>query len=129
CQPPALEENDERSPLVDERYKEVDKKDLPLTESLKDCIARCMPYFNQTVLPAFKNHDTVLIAAHGNSLRGIVMNLKKMSEEEIIKFNIPTGIPYVFTFDENMNVIKDEFLADEQTVKKLMDAVANQGKK
>ncbi|MBP3253337.1 MAG: 2,3-diphosphoglycerate-dependent phosphoglycerate mutase [Bacteroidales bacterium] len=129
CQPPALEENDERSPLVDERYKDVDKKDLPLTESLKDCIARCMPYFNQTVLPAFKNHDTVLIAAHGNSLRGIVMNLKKMSEEEIIKFNIPTGIPYVFTFDENMNLIKDEFLADEQTVKKLMDAVANQGKK
>ncbi|MBR1627487.1 MAG: 2,3-diphosphoglycerate-dependent phosphoglycerate mutase [Bacteroidales bacterium] len=129
CQPPALEETDERNPKNDARYKDVDPQDIPMTESLKDCIARCMPYFDGTIMPEFKNHDTILIAAHGNSLRGIVKNLKGMTEDEIIKFNIPTGIPYVFTFDDNMKVIKDEFLADEQTVKKLMDAVANQGKK
>lgn len=129
CQPPALEETDERNPKNDARYKDVAPSDLPMTESLKDCIARCMPYFEGTIMPEFKNHDTILIAAHGNSLRGIVKNLKGMTEDEIIKFNIPTGIPYVFTFDDNMKVVKDEFLADEETVKKLMDAVANQGKK
>lgn len=129
CQPPALAEDDERSPLKELRYKDVDKQDLPLTESLKDCIARCMPYFNEVILPEFKNHDTILIAAHGNSLRGIVKNLKNMSEDAIIKFNIPTGIPYLFTFDENLNLKEDRFLGDEETVKKLMEAVANQGKK
>ncbi len=129
CQPPALEETDERNPKKDARYKDVAQADIPMTESLKDCIARCMPYFEGTIMPEFAKHDTILIAAHGNSLRGIVKNLKSMTEDEIIKFNIPTGIPYVFTFDENMKVIKDEFLADEETVRKLMDAVANQGKK
>lgn len=129
CQPPALEDDDERNARKDPRYKGVNPSDIPMTESLKDCIGRCMPYFEKTILPEFKNHDTILIAAHGNSLRGIVKNLKMMSEDEIIKFNIPTGIPYVFTFDENMKVVKDEFLADPETVKKLMDAVANQGKK
>lgn len=129
CQPPALEETDERSPLCEARYQGVDKKDLPMTESLKDCIARCMPYFNEVILPEFKNHDTILIAAHGNSLRGIVKNLKGMTEDEIIKFNIPTGVPYLFTFDENLNLKSDRFLADEETIKKLMEAVANQGKK
>ncbi|MCF0210279.1 MAG: 2,3-diphosphoglycerate-dependent phosphoglycerate mutase [Bacteroidales bacterium] len=129
CQPPALEKDDERSPFQDPRYKNVDSKSLPLTESLKDCIARCMPYFNETILPEFKTHDTILIAAHGNSLRGIVKNLKQMTEDEIIKFNIPTGIPYLFTFDENLQLKEDRFLADEKTVKELMDAVANQGKR
>ncbi|MGP1515847.1 MAG: 2,3-diphosphoglycerate-dependent phosphoglycerate mutase [Bacteroidales bacterium] len=129
CRPPALEDSDERNPKNDHRYEEVSPSDLPMTESLKDCIARCMPYFQTTIMPEFKKYDTILITAHGNSLRGIVKNLKGMSEEEIIKFNIPTGVPYVFTFDDNMNVVKDEFLADEQTLKKLMAAVANQGKK
>ncbi len=129
CQPPALEDDDERNPRNDARYKGINPNEIPTTESLQDCIARCMPYFNVVIMPEFKNHDTILIAAHGNSLRGIVKNLKNMTEDEIIKFNIPTGIPYVFTFDDNMNVVKDEFLADEATVKALMDAVANQGKK
>lgn len=129
CQPPALEESDERNPRNDERYKEVNPEELPSTESLKDCIARCMPYFDQTILPQFEKYETILIAAHGNSLRGIVKNLKNMSEDEIIKFNIPTGIPYLFTFDEKLNLKEDRFLADEQTVKKLMEQVANQGKK
>ncbi|MBR1768925.1 MAG: 2,3-diphosphoglycerate-dependent phosphoglycerate mutase [Bacteroidales bacterium] len=129
CRPPALEDNDERNPKNDCRYKDINPADLPATESLEDCIARCMPYFNESILPMFKQHDTVLIAAHGNSLRGIVMNLRKMSKEEIIKFNIPTGIPYLFTFDDDLNLLEHRFLADEETVKKLMEAVANQGKK
>ncbi|MDO5760168.1 MAG: 2,3-diphosphoglycerate-dependent phosphoglycerate mutase [Bacteroidota bacterium] len=127
CQPPALDEKDERNPRNEKRYKGIDPKDLPATESLKDCIARCMPYFNEVIMPEFKKHDTILIAAHGNSLRGIVKNLKNMTEEEIIKFNIPTGIPYLFTFDDNLSLMEDKFLADEQTVKKLMEQVANQG--
>lgn len=127
CRPPALEDNDERNPKNEKRYKNVATGDLPATESLKDCIARCMPYFNEVILPEFKKHDTVLIAAHGNSLRGIVKNLKNMSEDEIIKFNIPTGIPYLFTFDENLSLKKDRFLADEEVVKKLMEQVAKQG--
>lgn len=127
CRPPALEDNDERNPKNEKRYKNVATGDLPATESLKDCIARCMPYFNEVILPEFKKHDTILIAAHGNSLRGIVKNLKNMSEEEIIKFNIPTGIPYLFTFDENLSLKEDRFLADEEVVKKLMEQVAKQG--
>lgn len=127
CRPPALEDNDERNPKNEKRYKNVATGDLPATESLKDCIARCMPYFNEVILPEFKKHDTILIAAHGNSLRGIVKNLKNMSEDEIIKFNIPTGIPYLFTFDENLSLKEDRFLADEEVVKKLMEQVAKQG--
>lgn len=127
CRPPALEDNDERNPKNEKRYKDVATKDLPATESLKDCIARCMPYFNEVILPEFKKHNTILIAAHGNSLRGIVKNLKNMSEEEIINFNIPTGIPYLFTFDENLSLKEDRFLADEEVVKKLMEQVAKQG--
>lgn len=127
CRPPALEDNDERNPKNEKRYKDVATKDLPATESLEDCIARCMPYFNEVILPEFKNHDTILIAAHGNSLRGIVKNLKNMSEDEIIEFNIPTGIPYLFTFDKNLSLKEDRFLADEEVVKKLMEQVAKQG--
>lgn len=127
CRPPALEDNDERNPKNEKRYKDVATKDLPATESLKDCIARCMPYFNEVILPEFKKHNTILIAAHGNSLRGIVKNLKNMSKEEIINFNIPTGIPYLFTFDDNLSLKEDRFLADEEVVKKLMEQVAKQG--
>jgi 2,3-bisphosphoglycerate-dependent phosphoglycerate mutase len=76
-----------------------------------------------------KEKGEVLVAAHGNSLRAVVKYLKKMSEEEILKFNIPTGIPYIFEFDEDMNLVKDYFIGDPEEIKKLMDAVANQAKK
>ncbi|MCK9164107.1 MAG: 2,3-diphosphoglycerate-dependent phosphoglycerate mutase [Bacteroidales bacterium] len=128
-QSPALEENDERSPAFDVRYKDVDKKDLPLTESLQDCIGRLMPYFQNDILKAFETKDEVLVVAHGNSLRGIVKTLKGMSDDEIIAFNIPTGIPYVFYLNDKLELEKDEFIGDPETIKKLMDAVANQGKK
>lgn len=127
--PAALEESDERSPWMDKRYSKIDRKYLPLTESLKQTVERILPYWEEEILPSLKDNDEIIVAAHGNSLRGIVMHLKNISEEEILLLNIPTGIPYVFEFDENLNVTKDYFLGDPEEIKKLMDAVANQAKK
>lgn len=128
-QAPKLDEADERSPYMDKRYAAVDRKELPLTESLEDCIARLLPFYKQHILGAFAKYDTVLVVAHGNSLRGIVKTLKQMSNEEIIEFNIPTGIPYLFELNDDLSVHSDRFLADEETLKKLMAEVANQGNK
>lgn len=127
--PTPLEPNDPRSPYVDPRYQGVDKKDLPLTEALKDTVERILPYWNDTIFPSLKDHDQIIVAAHGNSLRGIIKHLKNISDEDIIALNLPTAVPYVFEFDDNMNLVKDYFLGDPEEIKKLMDAVANQGKK
>lgn len=127
--PTPLEPNDPRSPYIDPRYKGVDKKDLPLTEALKDTVERILPYWNDTIFPSLKDHDQIIVAAHGNSLRGIIKHLKNISDEDIIALNLPTAVPYVFEFDDNMNLVKDYFLGDPEEIKKLMDAVANQGKK
>ena len=89
---------------MDARYAELTDEQIPLTESLKDTIERLMPYYNDVILKAFENHDQVMVVAHGNSLRGIVKELRGMTNEEIIKFNIPTAVPYVFEFDDNMNL-------------------------
>ena len=127
--PPApLAADDERSPRIDPRYKNLPDEDVPLTEALEDTVARIVPYWESDISKSLKEHGQVLVAAHGNSLRGIVKYLKGMSEEEILKFNIPTGIPYVFEFDDDMKLQKDYFLGDPETVKKLMELVANQGK-
>ena len=114
---------------MDDRYKKIDRKDLPLTESLKETVERILPYWENEILPSLKDNDEIIVAAHGNSLRGIVMHLKNISEQDILKLNIPTGIPYVFEFDENFKVTKDYYLGDPEEIKKLMDAVANQAKK
>jgi 2,3-bisphosphoglycerate-dependent phosphoglycerate mutase len=83
---------------------------LPLTESLKECIQRLTPYRENEILPTLKKEETILVAAHGNSLRGIVKILKNISDENIVSLNLPTAVPYVFEFDDNMNLIKDYFL-------------------
>lgn len=128
--PPApLKEDDPRSPYMDKRYGKVDRKDLPLTESLKETVERILPYWESDILESLRKHDQIIVAAHGNSLRGIVMHLKNISKEDILKLNIPTGIPYVFEFDENLNVTKDYFLGDPEVIKELIEAVANQAKK
>jgi len=106
----------------------LSEKEIPLTESLKDCIDRLIPFWDSAIHPAIKEMDTILVAAHGNSLRGIVKYLKKISDSDIIELNIPTGIPYVFEFDDYMNLVNDYYLGDPETIKALMDAVANQGK-
>lgn len=128
CQPPALAKDDKRSPFQDARYNDVNPNDLPLTESLKDCVNRSLPYFYNNIMPAFKDHDTILVAAHGNSLRGIVKTLRHMDNDMINQLNLPTGVPYVFSFDENLHLLHDTFLADPETVRKLMEQVANQAK-
>ncbi len=127
--PPPLSEQDERSPRMDPRYADVDPKDIPLTEALKDVVDRMLPYWEDTIAPALKEHKEVIVSAHGNSLRAVVKYLKNMSEEDILKFNIPTGIPYVFEFDEELNLQKDYFTGDEEEVRKAMEKVANQAKK
>ncbi|MBE0651620.1 MAG: 2,3-diphosphoglycerate-dependent phosphoglycerate mutase [Bacteroidales bacterium] len=126
--PEPLAEDDERNPRFDPRYAELKPEELPLTESLKEVIERMLPFWESEIKPSLEEMGDLLVAAHGNSLRALVMHLKGMSEEEIIKFNIPTGIPYVFEFDDNMNFIKDYFLGDPEEVKKLMEQVANQAK-
>jgi 2,3-bisphosphoglycerate-dependent phosphoglycerate mutase len=127
--PPPLEKNDDRSPFKDPRYDNVPPKDIPLTEALSDVIERMVPYWEEEIAPALKEHKEIIVAAHGNSLRAVVKFLKNMSEDDILKFNIPTGIPYVFEFDENLKLQKDYFVGDPEAVKKAMEQVANQAKK
>jgi len=127
--PQPLAADDERNPKFDPRYAELTPEEIPLTESLKEVIERFIPYWENEIEPTLKEKDEVLVAAHGNSLRALVMHLKNMSKEDILKFNIPTGIPYVFEFDDNMNYLKDYFIGDPEEIKKLMEQVANQIKK
>lgn len=128
-QPAPLEANDERSPLRDTRYDGVPKAYLPLTESLKDTVARILPYWQDTIFPALMTHNEILVAAHGNSLRGIIKYLKNIPDDAIVSLNLPTAVPYVFEFDDELNLVKDYFLGDPEEIKKLMESVANQGKK
>jgi hypothetical protein len=97
--------------------------------TLKDAIERIMPYWESDIFPSLKTAHTLLVVAHGNSLRGIIKHLKNISDEDIVKLNLPTAVPYVFEFDENLNVANDYFLGNPEEIKKLMEAVANQGKK
>ena len=127
--PNPIPESDPRHPGNDIRYNAVDKKDLPATEALIQTVDRILPYWKEVIFPTLKTTDQVLVAAHGNSLRGIIKYLKNISDENIVNLNLPTAVPYVFEFDDNYNLINDYFLGDPEEIKKLMDAVANQGKK
>jgi 2,3-bisphosphoglycerate-dependent phosphoglycerate mutase len=126
--PPELEENDERLPTNDPRYADLDPKVLPRTESLMTTIDRVMPFWHDRIVPEIRAGKRILIAAHGNSLRALVKYLDDISDKEIIKLNIPTGIPLVYELGEHLRPIKNYYLGDPEEVKKLMAAVANQGK-
>lgn len=127
--PPApLSDNDPRNPRLDPRYKNEKPELIPLTESLKETVDRMVPYWEGEIQESLKQHDQVLVAAHGNSLRAVIKYLKNISDEDIVSLNLPTGIPYVFEFDDNLNLQKDYFLGDPEVIRKLMEAVANQGK-
>jgi len=129
-QPPALETNDKRHPINDVRYQGINEVGCaPATEALCDTVDRIVPYWENNIKENLIKFKQVLVAAHGNSLRGIIKHLKNISDNDIVSLNLPTGIPYIFEFDDNMVLQKDYFLADEETLKKLMDEVANQGKK
>jgi len=127
--PPPIDRDDRRHPRFDPRYEGLTESDIPSTESLKDTTNRIVPYWKSDISKTLAARDEVLIVAHGNSLRGIVKYLKNMPEDEILKFNIPTGIPYVFQFDDRMNLLSDQFIGDPEEIKKLMDAVAGQALK
>jgi len=127
--PPELTADDERFPGRDPRYKSLSKQELPLTECLKDTVARFLPYWHETIAPSVKSGQKVLIAAHGNSLRALVKYLDNVSEQDIVELNIPTGMPLVYELDDNLKPLNRYYLGDPEKVKAAMDAVANQGKK
>jgi 2,3-bisphosphoglycerate-dependent phosphoglycerate mutase len=126
--PPALEESDDRFPGKDPRYEDLTKEELPLTECLKDTVARFVPYWENTIVPVIKEGKKVIIAAHGNSLRALVKYLDNVPDEEIVKLNIPTGVPLVYELDDNLKPIKHYYLGDEEAIKAKISSVADQGK-
>jgi len=126
--PPALEENDERYPGNDARYAGLSAKELPLTECLKDTVARVIPYWNDTIAPTIKAGKKVVIAAHGNSLRALVKYLDNVSDDEIVSLNIPTGIPLVYELDKDLKPIKHYYIGDQDAIRAAQEKVANQGK-
>ena len=123
--PPALNNDDERHPRFEIRYAGV--SDLPASESLKDTLLRVKPYWQTKIIPSLLGNQDVLIVAHGNSLRAMVKMIENISDEEIVDFNIPTGIPLAYEFNENLKPIKQGFIGDPETIKQAAQAVANQG--
>jgi 2,3-bisphosphoglycerate-dependent phosphoglycerate mutase len=126
--PPKLEKSDRRYPGRDPRYQQLHENELPLTECLKDTIARFLPYWHQTIAPVIQSGKKVLIVAHGNSLRALVKLLDEISDEQIVNLNIPTGMPLVYELNGSLKSIRSYYLGDPEQVKKAMEAVANQGK-
>lgn len=126
--PPRLDEEDAQNPQNQKQYREFDKAQLPLCESLKDTIDRVIPYFNEVIKKDMLAGKRVLIAAHGNSIRSLVKYLDNLSEQEIIEVNIPTGVPLVYEFDPEFKVINKYYLGDQEAVKAQMEQVARQGK-
>lgn len=126
--PPALTRDDERFAGHDPRYRNLDKDLIPLNESLKDTVARTMPFWNEVIIPRLVAGRKMVIVAHGNSLRAIVKNLDGISNEDILGVNIPTGMPLVYEFDKDLKVLKKYYLADEEEVRAAAEAVAKQGK-
>jgi 2,3-bisphosphoglycerate-dependent phosphoglycerate mutase len=127
-QPPALEKSDERFPGKDPRYSDLNDSELPLTECLKDTVARFVPYWEEIITTSIKQRKNVLITAHGNSLRALVKYLDNIPEKEIVELNIPTGIPLVFELDDNLKSIRSYYLGNPEEIAKAAAAVANQGK-
>jgi 2,3-bisphosphoglycerate-dependent phosphoglycerate mutase len=124
--PPPLTPDDPRHPGRDPRYASLAPNELPLTESLKDTVARFLPYWHSTIAPAVRSGKRVLIAAHGNSLRALVKYLDNISDQDIVELNIPTGIPLVYELDENLTSKGSRYLGDPEAARKAAEAVARQ---
>jgi 2,3-bisphosphoglycerate-dependent phosphoglycerate mutase len=124
--PPALADEDPRYPGKEPRYSSLNKNELPTTESLEDTVNRFLPYWHSEISQRVKEGRKIIISAHGNSLRALVKYLDKVSDDKIPELNIPTGIPLVYELDRDMNPVKHYYLADEETVKKATQRVANQ---
>ena len=121
--PPPLDESDERYPGRDRRYAGMDKKDIPLTESLKLTVDRFLPYWHESIAPVIKSGKRVIIAAHGNSLRALVKYLDNISEAEITELNIPTGVPLVYELDKDLKTIKHYYLGDQEAINAAINAI------
>lgn len=126
--PPSLERTDERYLANDRRYNDLNGKDIPLTESLKDTVNRFLPYWHEVMAPAIKSGKRVIISAHGNSLRALVKYLDNITDEDIVKLNIPTGIPLVYELDNNLKALRSCYLGEPEEVQKALKAVTQQGK-
>lgn len=127
--PPPLHSDDERYPGRDPRYANLKPEELPLTECLRDTVARFLPLWHEEISPTIRSGKRVLIVAHGNSLRALVKYLDNVSDADIIELNIPTGMPLVYELDADLKPIKSYYLGDPEKVKAAMEAVAKQGKK
>jgi 2,3-bisphosphoglycerate-dependent phosphoglycerate mutase len=127
--PPALDAADPRGQRQDIRYAKLRPEDVPLTECLKDTVARVLPFWNDSVAPAIKAGKRIVIAAHGNSIRALVKYLDQIADADIVGVNIPNGIPLVYELDENLKPIKHYYLGDAEAAAAAAAAVANQGKK
>lgn len=128
-QPPALGPEDERNPAFNPMYRDVDKKQLPLTECLADTLDRALPYYLDEIVPMMEDGKRVLIVAHGNSLRVLVKYIENISDDDIVDVNIPTGVPLVYEFDDDMKLISKKYLGDQDAIASKINSVANQGKK
>jgi 2,3-bisphosphoglycerate-dependent phosphoglycerate mutase len=126
--PPALDKTDRRYPGNDPKYRGLSENELPRAESLKDTVARFMPYWHEVLAPVLKAGKHAIVSAHGNSLRAIVKYLDNISDSKIVDVNIPTGIPLVYELDEELKPLKHYYLADSEKVEKAINEVASQGK-
>jgi len=126
--PPKLDWTDERNIASDRRYANLDRNQIPLGECLKDTVERVLPYWHENIVPDLKAGKKIIIAAHGNSLRSLVQYLDHVSKEEILKLNIPTGVPLVYELDQDLKPIKSYYLGNQAELAKAMNVVANQGK-
>jgi len=124
-----LDIDDERHPRLDERYQDLTPSQIPASECLKDTVDRFLPLWNETIAPSVQSGEKVLIVAHGNSLRALVKYLDKITVEEIVGLNIPTGVPLVYELDSDLKPIKHYYLGDSEAIAKKTAAVAAQGKK
>lgn len=124
--PPMLNKDDSRNPANQKMYSNISESELPLSESLKDCVNRVVPYFNKEIKPLIKEGKSVLIVAHGNSLRALIKYLKDISNEDIVDLNIPTGVPLVLELDDGLKVVKDYFLGDQEKIAQKVNSVALQ---
>ena len=125
--PAPVGKDDPRNPGMDIRYAGVPDSELPRTESLKDTIGRVMPYWKCIIFPALMYKDSLLVVAHGNSLRGIIKHLKGISDTDISNLNLPTAVPYVFEFDDRLVLVKDYYLGNPEEIRKRTKAVAEPG--
>jgi 2,3-bisphosphoglycerate-dependent phosphoglycerate mutase len=126
--PPPLEPGDPRHPSHDPRYRDLAPRDLPLTECLKDTVARALPYWHEAIAPVLKTGKKAIIAAHGNSIRALVKMLDKISDADIAGLDIPTGVPLVYELNESLDPIRHYYLADQADLEKALASVKNQGK-